>query len=74
MPRDTPHRLARLPLVTKTDLMPIAERLARMETLILEMRFEQDAGLKRLAKLTRQVDAIAEGVGNAQARRLKVRR
>jgi hypothetical protein len=46
-----------------TVIQPVAKRLERMEDLLIEMRYEQDVQLKKIAALARLLDALTEQVG-----------
>jgi hypothetical protein len=41
---------------------PVAQRLARMEALLIEMRHEQDVQLKRISKLSERIDVLADPI------------
>lgn len=60
------------PLVAAV-VQPVAKRLARIEGLLVEMRYEQDVKLKRIAKLQAQLDALTEHVRIGFARRSRSR-
>ena len=65
----TPQRRSTFPAVAAA-LHPVTKRLARMEAILVEMRFEQDVKLKRLSALEAQIDGVAErlerGRGNTR--------
>ena len=57
-------------------VQPVARRLARMEALLLEMRYEQDVQLKRSSALQEQLDTLTEQVqaNITSIRRISLRR
>ena len=46
--------------VAAAVVQPVAKRLARIEALLLEMRFEQDLQAKRVSALKEKLDALTE--------------
>lgn len=56
-----------LPILAKV-VRPVATRLSRMEALLIEMRFEQDVQLKRMAALQVQIESVAVSVSRARRR------
>jgi hypothetical protein len=67
---NAPQRKSTLPVVAAV-LQPVTKRLARMEAILIEMRYEQDIKLKRLSALEAQIDGVAESIelGRANPRR-----
>ena len=61
MSKATARGRTALPIVAAV-VQPVAKRLARMEALLIEMRYEQDVKLKRLNALQEQVDTLTEQV------------
>jgi Mg2+ and Co2+ transporter CorA len=55
-------RRPRIPPIIAAVVQPVARRLARIEDLLVEMRFEQDVQLKRVAALHAQIDTLTEQV------------
>jgi len=49
-----------VPPVVAAVVQPVAKRLARMEALLLEMRFEQDVQAKRVNALKTQLELLTE--------------
>jgi hypothetical protein len=49
-----------VPPVVAAVVRPVAKRLARIEDLLLEMRFEQDVQAKRVNRLKEQLEALTE--------------
>jgi hypothetical protein len=56
------HHRRKVPPIVAAVVRPVARRLARMEALLLELRFEQDIQIKRLTKLHTLVDILTEHV------------
>jgi hypothetical protein len=55
-------------------VQPVAKRLSRMEALLIEMRYEQDVQLRRVAALQKQLDTLTELVAQrANHRRANLR-
>jgi hypothetical protein len=48
--------------VVAAVVQPVAKRLARIEALLIEMRYEQDVQLRRAAALEVQLDTLTERV------------
>jgi hypothetical protein len=61
MTQRTGPRRAVAPIVNAV-VQPVTKRLARIEGLLLEMRNEQDVKLKRLDKIQKRLDDLAETV------------
>jgi hypothetical protein len=49
-----------VPPVVAAVVQPVAKRLARIEALLIEMRFEHDIQTKRINALKTQLDALTE--------------
>jgi hypothetical protein len=62
MPKANADRRRKVPPIVAAVVQPVARRLARMEALLLEVRFEQDVQIKRLNKLHTLVDILTEHV------------
>ena len=62
MPKANADRRPKVPPIVAAVVQPVARRLARMEALILEVRFEQDVQIKRLTKLHTLVELLTEHV------------
>jgi hypothetical protein len=63
-----PRRRRFAPFVAAV-VQPVARRLARLEALLLEVRFEQDVQLKRVAALQLKIDMLADDVEETRARK-----
>jgi hypothetical protein len=46
--------------VVAAVVQPVAKRLSRIEALLIEMRYEQDVQLRRVAALQTQLDTLTE--------------
>lgn len=57
----TGRRRAAPPIVAAV-VQPVTRRLARIEGLLLEMRHEQEAKLRRLGRIQQQLDDLAQTV------------
>ena len=60
-PTRTPKRRP-VPPVAAAVIQPVTKRLARIEALLLEMRFEMDVKLRRIVQLREKVEVLAERV------------
>jgi hypothetical protein len=60
MPNATTNRRRKVQPIVAAVVQPVSRRLARIEALLIEMRYEQDVQLKRITALTERVDALAE--------------
>jgi hypothetical protein len=49
-----------VPPVVASVVQPVAKRLARIEALLIEMRFELDRQAKRVSALKEKLDALAD--------------
>jgi hypothetical protein len=56
------HGRRKVPPIVAAVVKPVANRLSRMEDLLIEMRHEQDVQLKRMTAVQRRVDALTEYV------------
>lgn len=65
-------RRKKLPPIVAAVVQPVAQRLARMEALLIEMRHEQDVKLKKLKALEIQLETLAELVRVGLAKRRKL--
>ena len=76
MARKSADRSRRVPPIVAAVVQPVAKRLSRMEALLIEMRYEQDVQLKRVAALHAQFDTVIEHVktNSANIRRMSQRR
>jgi hypothetical protein len=61
MPRKKTNR-RRVPSVVAAVVQPVARRLSRMESLLIEVRHEQDVKLRRIIELHQRIDALTEEV------------
>jgi len=59
--KSDPIVAAVVPPVVAAVVQPVAKRLARIEALLIEMRFEQDVQAKRINVLKELCDARTEG-------------
>jgi hypothetical protein len=60
MPKATTNHRRKVQPIVAAVVQPVAKRLARMEDLLIEMRYEQDVQLKRITALTERVDAFTD--------------
>jgi hypothetical protein len=76
MPKANTGRRPKVQPTVAAVVQPVARRLARMEALLREMRYEQDVQLKRSRALQMQFDALTEHVraSIASFRRISRRR
>jgi len=58
-----------VPPVVAAVVQPVAKRLARIEALLLEMRFEQDVQARRVNALKVQLELLAERRTSQRQRR-----
>jgi len=63
MPKANTDHPRRVPPIVTTVVQSIARRLARMESLLIEMQHEQSVHLKRVTSLQVQLDELTERVG-----------
>lgn len=56
-----------LPTLAKV-VRTVSSRLSRMEALLIEMRYEQDVQLKRIAALHVQIESVAASINRARRR------
>ena len=64
MPREkkASHRPTKAQPIVAAVVQPVAKRLARIEDLLIEVRYEQDVKHKKIAALQAQLEALTEEV------------